>query len=767
MGDSGEHAEPVEETTPTGGSRAASLGEGCAPVGVGAGVAADRLAAAMGNRAFARLATRLHDEGALVAATPRGSRRAISRAMLQRAYGDDAIKQAEAGDVAGALQWLSPQSMEALVSILGRARSHKGVLEALLGALQSDSAYSLNIGVPRLEAAVRAAQLRGRPVTSADRMTLRLLEDAAGLPEDQRKLLESGLGDGKQTADGLDATLAQGDFKTGFALLNGMSMEAMLKRLMKLGMSWLPELAMNMAQADFLGPDSRARLEIAINATAGHIAGVVSAEAVQQLNERMENIKLPDDQRAAVRAILPRAEPAQYTIVREFRNVSISALFLPLAVDHSFKLLNGHTNKEIATIVGALDESILVALVSNTRIGEGKYDIETIRQGLNIAWRERHGDAPAPWRLGESKSVASMTAADKVLEAMNRSLPELGPEAAERVHELMTPESLAMIATFTGLYIASQWTPAGWATDLLVLGLAVAGLALAGPEVIEIVKHLVAFLEVTTASSDPEIDAAAHHFAVAVTKLTIDVIAAILLHRVAKASGPKGIIGKTVKAAVTPEVKVSMVTADGVVLDVDPTKLESRGSGRGSGGGGRVGGRGVAGGVIEYESPPRADGTVVIRSRVGRPPGRLGLEEILPPGVEVNLEGWERAHSQGNITGAESARGIRYAPREVNQRYQRLGIEQAIRDLFSQKAADAEVVMTTETSSHPGTLRLAKIVYRIDMRKPGTGATIRVYEASIEVANETTQPRITVPEPEPIGWSLLEDGGWLKPVAAR
>jgi|GEM_PF-4474688 len=46
----------------------------------------------------------------------------------------------------------------------------------------------------------------------------------------------------------------------------------------------------------------------------------------------------------------------------------------------------------------------------------------------------------------------------------------------------------------------------------------------------------------------------------------------------------------------------------------------------------------------------------------------------------------ERAHSQGNITGAESSQGIRYALREVNQTIQKSGIEQFISDLNLQKA---------------------------------------------------------------------------------
>jgi hypothetical protein len=156
------------------------------------------------------------------------------------------------------------------------------------------------------------------------------------------------------------------------------------------------------------------------------------------------------------------------------------------------------------------------------------------------------------------------------------------------------------------------------------------------------------------------------------------------------------------------DISVQLLTPDGAVVDVPPEVLERRGAGGGEPSGGAAG-KGPLYGEILHEAT-LLDGATVIRSRVGRPTGRLGLEETLPRSVQVNLEGWERCHSQGNITGAESARGIRYAPSEVNQQYQRLGIEQAVGDLFETKAPSTDVILTTETRSHPGTLRLAEII---------------------------------------------------------
>ena len=135
-------------------------------------------------------------------------------------------------------------------------------------------------------------------------------------------------------------------------------------------------------------------------------------------------------------------------------------------------------------------------------------------------------------------------------------------------------------------------------------------------------------------------------------------------------------------------------------------------------------------------------GDIVIRSKVKSPPGRLGFEKMFWPGVEVGLVGWERAHSQGSITGHESAHGIRYAPKEVNQQFQRLGIERFIQELYTRKAVDVELWLTTVTSTHPRTLRLKEIQYRIDAVRKGQSKAL--FEASIMVEDRKKMPRITV-----------------------
>lgn len=133
---------------------------------------------------------------------------------------------------------------------------------------------------------------------------------------------------------------------------------------------------------------------------------------------------------------------------------------------------------------------------------------------------------------------------------------------------------------------------------------------------------------------------------------------------------------------------------------------------------------------------------IVIRSRMKSPPGRRDYEKMFWPGIEVGLVGWERAHSQGNIVGNESPHGIRYAPKEVNQHFQRLGIERFLQELVLEKASDVELWLTTVTSTHANSLRLKEIQYRVDATRAGQSRSL--FEASIEIEDRKIQPRISI-----------------------
>ena len=135
-------------------------------------------------------------------------------------------------------------------------------------------------------------------------------------------------------------------------------------------------------------------------------------------------------------------------------------------------------------------------------------------------------------------------------------------------------------------------------------------------------------------------------------------------------------------------------------------------------------------------------GATVIQSRLRPAPGRQGFEKLLFPGIEVGLPGWQRSHSQGSGTGFESPSAIRYAPEEVNQQFQRLGIERYLRELVDLKPNDTDLWLTTVTATHLRTLRLKEIQYRVDAVK--NGLSRKLFEASIEVADQRVNPRVTI-----------------------
>jgi len=137
----------------------------------------------------------------------------------------------------------------------------------------------------------------------------------------------------------------------------------------------------------------------------------------------------------------------------------------------------------------------------------------------------------------------------------------------------------------------------------------------------------------------------------------------------------------------------------------------------------------------------------VIDIEIGNSVRRMGLEQTLPSGTEVNLEGWQRAHQVGPGFGAESGEGIRYAPPEVNLQYQNSGIEKFIRDFNQERAPNARLYVRTLTETHPNSLRLKSITYRLSAAR-GKSTPQPLFEVRIEIENKRKNPRVTLDHPE-------------------
>lgn len=160
------------------------------------------------------------------------------------------------------------------------------------------------------------------------------------------------------------------------------------------------------------------------------------------------------------------------------------------------------------------------------------------------------------------------------------------------------------------------------------------------------------------------------------------------------------------------------------------------------------------------------DGSVRITSQLGPTlTQRAGYEKQLlsakSAGVEiVDGQKWERMHSQGPITGHESSHGIVYAPFEVNRTYQQHGIEEELRQMQRQKAADVEFELETVTECHPGTRRLSRIQYKVTAIR--NGVRTLVFERALKVGNEKKSPTVTGE-----GRGLLNLEPFLSPVSQR
>jgi hypothetical protein len=125
---------------------------------------------------------------------------------------------------------------------------------------------------------------------------------------------------------------------------------------------------------------------------------------------------------------------------------------------------------------------------------------------------------------------------------------------------------------------------------------------------------------------------------------------------------------------------------------------------------------------------------IVIRSKVKLPAGRLEFEDMLWPDGEGGREDLATADSQLDLSALVSPHGLLYAPRDDTKNFQQRSIEQFIRELYAMKAEDVDLWLITETSTHPVSLRLKEIQYRVDAVRGGQSKAL--FSASVDVADE-------------------------------
>ncbi len=164
------------------------------------------------------------------------------------------------------------------------------------------------------------------------------------------------------------------------------------------------------------------------------------------------------------------------------------------------------------------------------------------------------------------------------------------------------------------------------------------------------------------------------------------------------------------------------------------------------------------GGIQTITGYKNADGGVVVKIEGWIRNGikRLGFERMGARGVgEIGLDGYENAHLWGPGFGDEARAGIMYAPRELNQAFQRLGIELRIRDLRDlgydvHLSATAEAYDKTTLGDlgyrlYRGEEVLKSVKYEVGVLDPRTGEVRRLFDVEIHVdlppsGRVTTEP---------------------------
>ncbi len=127
---------------------------------------------------------------------------------------------------------------------------------------------------------------------------------------------------------------------------------------------------------------------------------------------------------------------------------------------------------------------------------------------------------------------ATMSATDRVGEAMRRSLPMLPGDARKTVEAMLQPQALLIVAGTLAVWAGSHFFGVGEIVDVILL---VVGFATLGVSVFQGASELYAFADkAINARSDNDLDVAARHFSQAVILLGISTIQALLMR------GPTG-----------------------------------------------------------------------------------------------------------------------------------------------------------------------------------------------------------------------------------
>ena len=129
--------------------------------------------------------------------------------------------------------------------------------------------------------------------------------------------------------------------------------------------------------------------------------------------------------------------------------------------------------------------------------------------------------------------VNKLDAAHKLLEAIKHA--PLGESVKQQILGAVSLQSLGIFALVFGLGAFAQFTPVGWAADLIIAGLIAFGAYSVGSIIFDVIKDFGAFAQTAVnAKTEDDLKRAGHHFSDAVAKIGVNVVIALIAHSVSK-----------------------------------------------------------------------------------------------------------------------------------------------------------------------------------------------------------------------------------------
>jgi len=182
-----------------------------------------------------------------------------------------------------------------------------------------------------------------------------------------------------------------------------------------------------------------------------------------------------------------------------------------------------------------------IGATSNPAVGPGSQIAELTRPGAPRASTvgSTSSQAPRPRAPVEPRpelsdeQIAALTPTERLVEAFHSA--DINAAVREKILSVLTPEALvAAVISFAAVFIASQFTPVGWAADI-ALGLTAVFI---GTALFRAANHLINFADARNATTRARIDAAGHEFARAVAEVEVDAILFLIMRTAG--GGPRG-----------------------------------------------------------------------------------------------------------------------------------------------------------------------------------------------------------------------------------